>query len=223
MKPGSPVASVQQRQPTARRRAVTQARVLDAADRLFLEKGYRATSVQEIAAAAGYTTGAIYSNFTGKDDLFLAVLRRRVERQGQVWREALETVVAVEDVAEAMGSGLARAIQEPAWYAVMFEFLSYAARDEHLSRAAAATYYDDVEVLWEEFLRRVAGSSPLPLHRLAPIVLAVMRGLALGWFLEPEAVDTTLFADAVRVLLGGGQHQHASNQPTTGVQEGLEQ
>src|SRR5215207_2114686 len=58
----------------------TQDRLLAAAHELFLERGFHAASVAEIAERAGYTTGAIYSNFGGKEDLFLAVYDRQVAR-----------------------------------------------------------------------------------------------------------------------------------------------
>jgi len=54
--------------------ARTRAQLLRAANRLFLRDGYVATSLANIAAEAGVTKGAVYSNFESKEDLFLAVL-----------------------------------------------------------------------------------------------------------------------------------------------------
>ena len=59
-----------------------------AGDRLFREQGFHGTSLDQVAAAAGYTKGAVYSNFASKEDLFLAIFERRVE-------EALERVARV--------------------------------------------------------------------------------------------------------------------------------
>src|SRR5699024_3717965 len=65
---------------TRRRRAETQAetrrRLLDAAEALFEERGFHGASVAGIARRAGYTTGAIYSNFQRKEDLAVEVLDR---------------------------------------------------------------------------------------------------------------------------------------------------
>jgi AcrR family transcriptional regulator len=60
-----------------RRSEATIERILAAAETLFLKHGFRAASLQEIASAAGHTTGAVYSSFGGKDDLFLALYRAR--------------------------------------------------------------------------------------------------------------------------------------------------
>lgn len=184
-----------------RSRDVTRERMLDAAETLFLENGFRTTSVQAIAAAAGYTTGAIYSSFEGKDDLFLAVFQRRARRQESVWREALESVTTAEDAPKVMGDALAKAMPEPAWYGVLFEFLSYAARGDRLQIATDEAYTKPMGFL-EEILRDVGDSSPLPLERLAPTILALMRGLAMNWFVNPDAEDFGLFSDAVAVLIG---------------------
>ncbi len=62
-------------------RAETQARtreeLIDAAEELFLGNGYHSTSIAAIAAEAGRTVGAVYSNFANKEDLCLEVLKRR--------------------------------------------------------------------------------------------------------------------------------------------------
>src|ERR1700681_2063779 len=54
----------------------TTQRLLDAAQKLIAKKGLSAASVEDIAAAAGYTRGAFYSNFSSKGDLFIELLRR---------------------------------------------------------------------------------------------------------------------------------------------------
>src|SRR6266404_7652329 len=57
-------------------REQTTQRLLDAAQKVIAKKGLEAASVENIAAAAGYTRGAFYSNFSSKDDLFIELLRR---------------------------------------------------------------------------------------------------------------------------------------------------
>ncbi|WP_106477998.1 TetR/AcrR family transcriptional regulator [Phytohalomonas tamaricis] len=59
--------------------ALTRERLLTAARELFFKEGYATTSVERIADAAGYSKGAVYSNFEGKDAILLEVL----DSQGQ--------------------------------------------------------------------------------------------------------------------------------------------
>jgi AcrR family transcriptional regulator len=73
-------------------REQTQQRLLDAAQSVIAKKGLAATSVEDIAAAAGYTRGAFYSNFRSKGDLFIELLRRD-HRQGN---EAMAEILATE-------------------------------------------------------------------------------------------------------------------------------
>src|SRR5947208_3569860 len=57
-----------------RRRELSRTAFIEAAASLFAEKGYTATSLDQIAEAAGFTRGAMYAHFTGKEDLLIAVI-----------------------------------------------------------------------------------------------------------------------------------------------------
>ena len=61
------------------RREQTRSELVGAARSVFLRRGFHAASLDEIAAEAGFTKGAVYSNFAGKEDLFFAVYERRLE------------------------------------------------------------------------------------------------------------------------------------------------
>src|SRR4051812_50216679 len=67
-------------QSRAERQAQTRSELIDAAEALFTAKGFQATSLDAVAEAAGYTKGAVYSNFASKEDVFFAVYERRVGR-----------------------------------------------------------------------------------------------------------------------------------------------
>ena len=58
-------------------RARTRSGLLEAAHRVFVRRGFHAATLDEIADEAGYTKGAVYSNFASKEDLFFAVYERR--------------------------------------------------------------------------------------------------------------------------------------------------
>src|SRR5436305_3029120 len=62
-----------------RRRAMTREHLLEAAAIVFARNGYHGASLDEVAAAAGFTKGAVYSNFKSKEDLFLALIDHRIE------------------------------------------------------------------------------------------------------------------------------------------------
>lgn len=62
-------------------RLQTRAHLLAAAKRLFVERGFGATSLRDIAAEAGYTQGAFYSNFASKEELFVELMQERSRTQ----------------------------------------------------------------------------------------------------------------------------------------------
>src|ERR1035438_2954546 len=64
----------------AETRARTREQLLDAAAFVFARKGFAGASVEEIAESAGYSTGALYSNFESKEQLFLELLSARRSR-----------------------------------------------------------------------------------------------------------------------------------------------
>ncbi len=67
-----------------KRSAVTKERLLDAASEIFVESGYERCTVADIARRADVTVGAIYSNFCGKADILLEVMRRRLGEQTEL-------------------------------------------------------------------------------------------------------------------------------------------
>jgi AcrR family transcriptional regulator len=73
-----------------RRRQMTRNALVDAAAEIFALRGFHAASLDEIAEAAGFTRGAIYSNFEGKEDLLLAVLEGYSRRQLDAFAGELE-------------------------------------------------------------------------------------------------------------------------------------
>lgn len=72
-----------------KRREMTRSALVEAAAEVFATRGFYAASLDEIAEAAGFTRGAIYSNFGGKEDLLMAVLELFTEQQLHAFGEAI--------------------------------------------------------------------------------------------------------------------------------------
>jgi AcrR family transcriptional regulator len=75
----------------------TRRRVLDAARQLFMERGYEAATIRDIASQAGLSTGAVFASFVDKTDLFNAVMAEDFQRQVEHLREAAKPDAKVED------------------------------------------------------------------------------------------------------------------------------
>ena len=108
-------------------RAVTRGRLLASAKLLFRRDGYATTAVERIADQAGYSKGAVYSNFESKEAIFLAVL----EAQG---RESLDELLAQiggapdwTDVVELLAGWADERSRSGSWALTILEHARYAA------------------------------------------------------------------------------------------------
>ncbi|MBV7363337.1 TetR/AcrR family transcriptional regulator [Actinomycetaceae bacterium TAE3-ERU4] len=79
----------------SRKRLATRARLMEAATQLFAHKGVSATTLEEICEQAGFTRGALYSNFTDKTDLLVCVIQDEYEKLfahlEKMWKIALDS------------------------------------------------------------------------------------------------------------------------------------
>src|SRR6202789_707661 len=84
-------------------------RILDAASKVFAAEGFAGATIDAIGQAAGFTKGAVYSNFDSKDELFLALLDREFELRGAQIATALEgggdTAAAAQELSRAVLEG----------------------------------------------------------------------------------------------------------------------
>ena len=97
-------------------------KILDTAERQFIEKGYDRTSLQDIIQATGLSKGAIYHHFTSKEDIFYSVCDRIGQRNAEV-------LIQVRDAAELNGleklRAMFRASMQPERQAKMFCMMPY--------------------------------------------------------------------------------------------------
>jgi AcrR family transcriptional regulator len=192
------------------RKALTRADLLAAARRVFVERGFHASTLDEIAEAAGYTKGAIYSNFRGKDDLFLALLAGHYEERIRAHRALFERL-GFEDAEEARRA-VARIIfaayeREPAWWALVSDFSTHASRDAEVSerlRELRERFLAALAELIEAVGERHRVSYRLPAQEVARGTGALLRGLMLDWILDPDdAGQAAVFEETVAAFLRG--------------------
>jgi AcrR family transcriptional regulator len=180
----------------ADRRAQTRDELIAAADRRFSADGFHATSLDAVADEAGYTKGAVYSNFSSKEDLFFAVYERRVDRSLAETAALLDDApTAYEGLSRVRAAAVGRREADDGWLAVFFEFWAHVLRHpEHRSRFAQQ--HDRVARQLAEALKRDArergAELPLPPLRLALSLLALNTGLGLERLTQPDVVGPEL-------------------------------
>src|SRR5580658_10966151 len=109
------------------------AALLASARRVFLERGYHGASVDQIAEAAGFSTGVVYSQFGGKADLFLALLEARIAERAADNMRAVEGLTGDKGIARLLEHAASVDRAEPEWGLLVVEFRVHAVRDPGLA------------------------------------------------------------------------------------------
>ena len=167
------------------RRAPTHDRLVAAATRVVARHGFHAATVGEIAREAGFSVGAIYSNFGGKDDLFLAVFDGHL----RWFEERLEAAAGAAQAGRAFSEEMDALSRDPEQLLVFIEFWAYAVRKPKLRRTFARRMAGIRASVAEAIERR--GTAQLPPDTTALILLALVRGLGMEKLADPDAVDAS--------------------------------
>ena len=189
------------------RKADTRSRLVEAAATLFAERGVDAVSVDEVAEAAGRTSGAVYAHFGSKQGLLLALLDE--------WAHSLVTVIAAEfevapTVEERLRAVAANVVTNPTTETRRLLLLERelwlrAARDSQVAAGMRARARDAHERLtrgfaaWinEELIEPVASPDVL-----ATVFRALVVGLEMQQRIDPDAASVETAAEAMGTVLG---------------------
>ncbi|RDK01507.1 TetR family transcriptional regulator [Paraburkholderia lacunae] len=157
-------------------RKQTRMRLLDAAALSIARKGLAATSVEEIAARAGYTRGAFYSNFNSKSDLFVELLRLDHQNIRENLRKLLDAAPSSEEPQKQLTLLYARCYRDDNHYVIWAEARLHAMRDEKFRQRVNVLWLekrDMVASIIEQFCKRANMQlrGPCADHALAAIAL----------------------------------------------------
>jgi AcrR family transcriptional regulator len=188
-----------------RRRALTRSTLIDAAADVFAKRGFHAASLEEIAETAGFTRGAIYKNFENKEELFFAVIERRIDAQLSRFREVLH-----EDAAAARDPARLAAIWEEAlafdkdWFTLDLEFRLYAMRNEEARERWVAherEFRGLVAGFIEEMQQALGTSTTIDPDTMAGIVIPASQGFWQWAALDPDQAH--FYTAFLEVLIKG--------------------
>jgi AcrR family transcriptional regulator len=191
------------------KRAQTRERLLEAAERVFLRRGFQGSSVEEIAAEAGFSRGAFYSNFESKDQLFVELLHERIYRGYRRMVETLPEEGRTPRERLRRGAEMVRDVQdneEGRWlFRLWLECLTQAARDDGFRELAATFWSGNRAALaaqgkaeYEELGRK----PPMSPEQIATAMIALDIGLAVQHLVDPEAVPLDLYVPLFDLLFG---------------------
>jgi AcrR family transcriptional regulator len=192
------------------RRAATRTELLDAASRVFARRGFHAATLEEVAQEAGFTTGAIYSNFAGKDELFRAAFEHQIARDVREVTDAQAR--ATEDTPGARTRASARRWMEllrerPEMFLLLLEYWAYAMRHPELRESFAERFgaFRDTTARWveDEAARGGWGELPLPAEDIALGLNALIYGMAMQYLPGDENLPEDGLEQMAAALMTG--------------------
>jgi AcrR family transcriptional regulator len=202
-----------------RRRQQTRDYLIEAAAQVFAERGFHGASLDEVAAAAGFTKGAVYSNFKNKEDLFMALLESHRQRE----MDALHATIEGSDIpAEARLPDFVTLIRDQNidlgsnWVVLYQEFALYAMRNaaarEKLVEFDAVSIAKVAELIGSERAKHGI-SPPESAEHMAKIIVAMFHGFSLMQALDPDTVDEVFLETAMAFLARGLMSTEAASTP----------
>lgn len=191
-----------------RRRTNTRARLLAAAVDVFVERGARRVTVDDLVSAAGYTRGAFYSNFNTVDEVLLEAFKEESERL----IEAVRTAVGEHTDTESSGSLIGAAFDairpmQDRWFVLQSEVVLQSLRDPDAKDISSATFTalsDQLVEIVALALDRLDRTSTMPTDLLAQTMMGVfLHSLTMRTIRPDDPRADRLLDDALPQIIDG--------------------
>jgi TetR/AcrR family transcriptional regulator, transcriptional repressor of aconitase len=175
-------------------RAQTRATFMAVGRQHFLRYGLGGAVAEKIAEDAGYSRGALYSNFDGKEELFLAVIREEQDRRMQAFHSMFKEEPSAKERLKKMRDAIADVVTDPDWIVLRAEFEAGALRNERIRQTFVEVHRQQVRDAGN-LIRNLARSSEIHMsikpNEFMMIILNLTHGLAvtqkiLGAELSPK-------------------------------------
>jgi AcrR family transcriptional regulator len=182
--------------------------LLEAAVEVFARRGFREASVGEIAQRAGYSKGAIYWHFAGKDDLFFALLEERIDQPMREMIELLQSAPPEQDMAPEASKRFVEVLRgQRATLLLDHEYWSQAVRDPALRARYAKRQAQLRSALGRALATRLEhlGAPPLQpwAEEMATAIMGLAAGLAQEKLIDPDAVPDHLLGETIALIYRG--------------------
>ena len=198
---------------------MTRRHLLDAAAAVFARDGFHGASLDDVASTAGFTKGAVYSNFKGKDELFVAVFEDRLTREETDMRRVLDQSGGSNGLDDQLPRvrSVIEGTWDDEWTALHLEFVLYARRNPESREklvASARRHREATINMLERAYGSVGAYPDFPIPALATISMALFEGLGIGRLVDPSVFTQDVLTDALTFL-----YKAFDVQPPTGASE----
>lgn len=200
-------------------RAETRRALLDAAARVFARQGFQGASVEAVSEEAGFSRGALYSNFKSKEDLFLALWEERIERRRRELREVMDRAGGpAQGLAPASANVMETFDRERDWFVLYFEFALQAARDPEFAERFEQVREQGLAELGAGIasgLEKAGLDSSLEPADIALALKALSYGLALERLVKEDSVPDELHGRVMELIFRGLHAEHDTEGPNS--------
>jgi AcrR family transcriptional regulator len=183
---------------------ITHERLLEAGRSVLGRRGFLAATVDEIAEEAGYTRGAVYKHFGGKEGLWQAVVDVYTQAHLQLLGEALDRVSSPKDLIAALTPSSFTDDEEAArWSTTAAEFMAAVTRHPEaaaVSAAAQRRHEEQIVALLEPVCRRLSIQPAMPLRQVVTVLGALGGSLGLRAAVDPATDVAAIAAGVLRVM-----------------------
>ena len=193
---------------------MTRTRLIEAAERLFIRKGFDDASVDEISEAAGYSRGAFYSNFDDKEQVFLAVIDRCRPKAPKVLDDMFQRITEPAERDAAVREWFSNQWRLKDFIALRMEFARRAMRDRSVRKHLSELRRRELETYAASVGRYLGATYGVPADRsevVALALLAVAHGLgSLAIDSEPEWEQ--MYTEAAKLVFDRMSGSQSSRQ-----------
>jgi len=175
-------------------------RLLAAARRLFVRDGYARTNLEGIADAAGFSKGAVYSNFDSKEQLFFELLQAKLESELHAFADLLERKPPASELLARVRQYFEERGEMLDFTSVAVEFMTQTERESLVARRCAALYARQREAIAALVTGVFAGARrrpPADPQGLAAGIVSLTLGLATQRRLNKRDIPVELWARLV--------------------------
>ncbi len=169
-------------------RAATREKLLAAARTIFARDGYSGTSIDRIADEAGFSKGAVYSNFRNKDDLFLAVMETQsfVDFPGLL--AAIEAAAGPAEIIDLLATWAESQAQDGDWTFLVLEHVRHARQNESFGDRQAQLFRGSWKTLGATLVAKLPTMRPaVDEETLGALVFELAFAPAMGFTSGPTA------------------------------------
>lgn len=184
--------------------AVTRERLLASARQVFLRVGYVRATIDVIADEAGYSKGAVYSNFESKEAIFLELLREKLAADVTGLRTLLDAGTTVEQLVSGLRDYFTAREDVLDFTIVAAEFLTQIGHTSRFGEQTAALYRDQRQAiadLLEALFHKAERTPPAPVTELAAATVSITLGLAIQRTAGRDAVPAALWGKAIETYV----------------------